>query len=86
MELDHIAFIVSNEDVLRFYEKLGFEEIWRKTRAYDIVVLMDNAGIRPEIFVDSNHPKRTDSPEQMGLRHIGFTVDNLDEIAEIVDC
>lgn len=29
MNLDHIALIVSSEDCLRFYEKLGFSEIQR---------------------------------------------------------
>ena len=39
MELDHIALIVSKEENLSFYEKLGIIEKNRIERGYDTVVL-----------------------------------------------
>lgn len=84
MDLDHIALIVSSEESLGFYEKLGFKEIQRFTRSYDTVVFMENNGIVLEIFVDSNHPERMCGSEAKGLRHIAFTVDSLDDVA--VEC
>ena len=56
--LDHIALIVSSEDSLRFYEKLGFRETERFERSYDIVVFMTCGNITLEIFVNLNHPER----------------------------
>lgn len=84
--LDHIALIVSSEDSLRFYEKLGFKETNRFERSYDTVVFMENNGIVLEIFIDSNHPKRVSNPEAKGLRHVAFTVESLEEVMKIVEC
>lgn len=84
--LDHIALIVSSEDSLRFYEKLGFKEINRIERSYDIVVLMENDGVVLEIFIDPNHPERVNAPEAKGLRHLAFTVESLEEVMKIVEC
>lgn len=58
MELDHIALIVSKEENLAFYKKLGFKEKNRIERGYDTVVFMENNSIALEIFIDSNHPAR----------------------------
>lgn len=78
--LDHIALIVSSEDSLRFYEKLGFRETERFVRSYDTVVFMTCGNITLEIFVDSNHPERANSPEAKGLRHMAFTVDKMEDL------
>lgn len=86
MELDHIALIVSKEENLAFYEKLGFEETRRIERGYDTVVFMENNSIVLEIFIDPNHPARVTNPEAMGLRHIAFVVESLEEIMGIVEC
>lgn len=86
MFLDHIALIVSSEESLGFYEKLGFREKRRIERSYDMVVFMENSGIVLEIFIDSNHPERVNAPEAKGLRHIAFTVESLEEIMKIVEC
>ena len=67
--LDHIALIVSSDESLIFYEKLGFREIERFERSYDTVVFMTCGNIILEIFVDPNHPERVSSPEAKGLRH-----------------
>lgn len=45
MDLDHIALIVSSEECLRFYEKLGFKEKNRFERSYDTVVFMETVGL-----------------------------------------
>ena len=80
MELDHIALIVSKEENLTFYEKLGFKEKNRIERGYDTVVFMENNSIVLEIFIDPNHPERVSGPEAYGLRHIAFVVDDLSKV------
>lgn len=86
VELDYIAVIVTSEEVLQFYEKLGFREIKRITRLYDTVVFMECGQIILEIFIDPNHPEHATNPETKGLRHIAFAVDSLDEVAKAVKC
>ena len=86
MILDHIALIVGSEKSLRFYEKLGFKENRRIERSYDTVVFMENSGIVLEIFIDSNHPDRINDSETKGLRHVAFTVENLEEVIKSVEC
>ena len=84
--LDHIAVIVSKEENLDFYKELGFKEIKRITRTYDTVVFMKCDGVILEIFVDPNHPDRLTKPESLGIRHIAFTVDSLDDVVKKIDC
>lgn len=84
MELDHIALIVSKEENLSFYEMLGFKEKNRIERTYDKVVFMENNSIILEIFIDPNHPARVSGPETLGLRHLCFVVENLDDVE--VEC
>ena len=88
MILDHIALIVSSEECLRFYEKLGFKETNRFERSYDTVVFMENSRTVLEIFIDPNHPERVSGPEALGLRHIAFVVDSLEEVMSLdgVEC
>lgn len=86
IDLDHIAIIVSSEECLKFYEKLGFTEQNRFDRSYDIVVFMACGNLVLEIFVDPNHPERITSPETMGIRHIALSVENLDAITNMVEC
>ena len=84
--LHHVALIVSSEKSLRFYELLGFAEIFRKARTNDVVVLMEGQGIQLEIFIDSRHPVHPSRLEEpIGLRHFALTVSgNLeDEIEEL---
>ena len=86
MELDHIALIVSSEECLIFYEKLGFKEKNKIERAYDKVVFMENNSIVLEIFIDLNHPARVSGPEALGLRHLCFVVESLEEVMSVVEC
>lgn len=84
--LDHIALIVSSEDSLDFYKKLGFRERKRIERPYDTVLFMRCGLVILEIFIDPKHPERASNPEAKGLRHVAFTVENLDEMTEILKC
>ena len=86
MELDHIALIVSKEENLAFYEKLGFKEKNRIERGYDTVVFMECDGLLLEVFIDPNHPARVTNPEAFGLRHIAFVVESLEEVMRDVQC
>ena len=80
MELDHIALIVSKEENLDFYKKLGFIEKNRIERGYDTVVFMECDGLLLEVFIDPNHPDRVSGPEAYGLRHIAFVIDDLSKV------
>lgn len=86
MELDHIALIVSKEENLAFYKKLGFIEKSRIERGYDTVVFMECDGPLLEVFIDPNHPARVTNPEALGLRHIAFVVESLEEVMSVVKC
>ena len=86
MELDHIALIVSKEENLAFYEKLGFIEKNRIERGYDTVVFLSCGDVVLEAFVDPNHPARVSGPEALGLRHIALAVENLEEVMRDVEC
>lgn len=86
MELDHIALIVSKEENLAFYKKLGFKEKNRIEREYDTVVFMECDGLLLEVFIDPNHPERVSEPEALGLRHIAFVVESLEEVMSVVEC
>ena len=86
MILDHIALIVSSEECLRFYEKLGFKETNKFERSYDTVVFMENSGAVLEIFIAPNRLERITDPEAKGLRHVAFIVDRLEEVMKIVEC
>lgn len=86
MELDHIALIVSKEENLAFYEKLGFKEEKRIERGYDTVVFLSCGDVVLEVFVDSNHPARVSGPEAFGLRHLCFVIESLEEVMSVVEC
>lgn len=86
MELDHISLIVSKEENLAFYRKLGFEETKRIERGYDTVVFLSCGDVVLEVFVDSKHPARVSGPEALGLRHLCFAVESLEEVMSVVEC
>ena len=86
MEMDHIALIVSKEENLAFYKKLGFIEKNRIERGYDTVVFMSCGDVVLEVFVDPNHPARVSGPEALGLRHLCFVVEDLEEVMSRVEC
>ncbi|MCQ2428198.1 MAG: VOC family protein [Clostridia bacterium] len=87
MHLNHIAIIVSAEEGVDFYKSLGFAETTRFVRERDTVVFLKNAdGITLELFVDAAHPARLSYPEAKGLRHVCFSVPDLDAAMQSVPC
>ena len=83
--IDHVAIIASNyEKSKHFYtELLGLEVIQETYRAerdsYKLDLRIGNSEI--ELFSFPNPPKRVDSPEAAGLRHLSFVVENVHESA-----
>ena len=80
--IHHVSIIVSSEESIRFYSKLGFREYKRIERKYDTVVLMYAHGIGVEIFIDPTHPPRAIKPENLGLRQLSLRVDKLEDTLE----
>lgn len=83
-ELHHIAIIVSSEKSIEFYGKLGFREIDRMDRGYDIIVMMEGPCLL-EFYIDPTHPPRVNRPEALGLRHLALQVDNLEQAIAKLD-
>ena len=79
MFLDHISLIISKEENLCFYEKLGFKKTKKIERDYDSIIFMECNGIT---FVDHKHPERLNNPESKGLRHVAFMVDDIEKYAK----
>ena len=84
--IHHFAIIASSGKSVEFYTQLGFKETFRKVRNYDTVVLLTGHGIELEIFIDPNHPARAVDPENIGLRHLAFKVDDVDEMGSQFAC
>ena len=80
--IKHFAVIVSEEKSVEFYKCLGFKEIFRTKRDYDIVVMLEGHGITVMLFVDPKHPARAVNPENLGLRNLAFKVDQLESSME----
>ena len=80
--IHHIAIIVSSEEAVKFYRRLGFAEYLRKDRQHDTVVLLRGYGIELELFVDPSHPSRARNPENLGLRHLALKVDRIEDTAK----
>jgi len=82
--IHHVAIICSNyENSKRFYvEVLGFsmiEETFRAERNSYKLDLRVGSLDQIELFSFPHPPKRVNSPEACGLRHLAFAVDNLDK-------
>ena len=77
----HIAIISSDrEKALDFYmEKLGFSLIREVSRPQDILIMLQQGHIVLELFIKPDAPARVDNPEALGLRHLAFYVENIDE-------
>ncbi len=82
--IHHVAIVCSDyEKSKKFYvEVLGFsiiEETFRSARnSYKLDLRVGN-GDRIELFSFPNPPKRPNTPEACGLRHLSFEVDDIDE-------
>lgn len=86
-KLHHIAIICSDyESSKKFYtEILGFRiinETYRKERESYKLDLAVNESVRIELFSFPNSPERLTHPEAQGLRHIAFSVDNIDLVVK----
>lgn len=83
-KIHHVAVICSDYQVSKhFYTKiLGFEikaETFREERDSYKLDLCLNKQYCLELFSFPNPPKRISRPEALGLRHIAFEVDNIEE-------
>lgn len=87
--IHHAAIIASDyEKSKHFYtELLGLEiirENYRKERdSYKLDLRIGNSEI--ELFSFPNPPKRVDSPEAAGLRHLCFAVMDVEKAAETLN-
>ena len=83
MKLHHVALIVSSLDrSLDFYQgALGFKILhkeFRETRnSWKIDLVRDE--IRLEMFTFPGAPARPSYPEAIGLRHLAFSVEDLEK-------
>lgn len=83
-EIHHIAIIVSDYEASKdFYvNKLGFEVIRESYRGAKDDWKLDlkvNENTQLEIFATKNPPKRPSYPEACGLRHLAFSVKDIEE-------
>lgn len=86
-KLHHVAIICSDyEKSKRFYTQvLGFKidlEVYRAERDSYKLDLSLNGTYLIELFSFPNPPARLTNPEAMGLRHIAFEVDCIDEAVD----
>lgn len=83
-KIHHIAIICSNYEVSKkFYtEILGLKvirEVYREARdSYKLDLSIGDSQV--ELFSFPNSPDRPSYPEALGLRHLAFEVDNIDEV------
>ena len=66
---------------MAFYGILGFQEIERVKRPFDIMGMLECDGVWIELF-EKAAPARLTEPEALGLRHIAFATDDLDKKLE----
>ena len=84
LRIHHVAIICSDyERSKRFYvEVLGLRIIAENFRAergsYKLDLALDD-GTQIELFSFPDPPLRASYPEARGLRHVAFSVDNIDE-------
>ena len=85
----HVAILVSDYQASRhFYvDLLGFRvvrENWRPQRQ-DWKLDLAVGNLELEIFSAPNAPERPTHPEALGLRHLAFRVENVEQAAEGVE-
>lgn len=83
--IHHIAIIASDIEISKhFYSQvLGFEiiaETYREARDSWKIDLALNGDYLIELFSFPNAPRRLDGPEALGLRHLAFTVGNIEAV------
>ena len=79
----HTAIICSDyEKTMDFYvNKLGFSLIREAHRPQqgDILIMLQSGETVLELFIWPHAPQRVNYPEALGLRHLAFRVDDMDE-------
>ena len=79
----HVAIICSDyEKTVDFYvNKLGFSIIREEQRRsqQDILMMLRSGETVLELFIKADAPQRVSDPEALGLRHLAFRVDDMDE-------
>ena len=82
--INHVALIVSKEECLDFYFRLGFKEESRQYREDkdDYLIMLNDGKTKLEVFLRKDAPLRLCKPEAYGCRHIAFEVEDLDAILE----
>ncbi len=79
----HVAIICSNyEKSVDFYvKKLGFSIVREVERPQqnDILMMLQQGQNVLELFIKPDAPQRVTDPEAMGLRHLAFRVENMEE-------
>lgn len=88
--IHHIAIICSNYEISKdFYvSKLGFKvlaEVYRDERKSYKLDLAVNGVYQIELFSFPQPTARPSRPEATGLRHLAFEVDNVVEVAKILN-
>ena len=83
-DVHHIAIICGDyEKSKKFYtDILGFSilgEVYRETRDSYKLDLALHGNYKIELFSFPNPPARVSRPEAAGLRHLAFSVDNIEE-------
>ena len=82
--INHVALIISKEECLDFYFRLGFKEesrVFRKEKGDYLIMLNDGSSVL-EVFLRSDAPMRHCKPEAYGCRHIAFNVKKLEDVME----
>lgn len=84
MKIHHIAIICSNYEISKkFYTEVLelkiLREVYRKERDSWKLDLGIGEHYVIELFSFPNPPKRSSRPESCGLRHLAFSVENVEE-------
>ena len=85
-KINHIAIIGSdyNKSKEFYVKKLGFEIVRENFRSakqdYKIDLKCGDSEI--ELFIVKNAPKRVSNPEALGLRHLAFKVESVNDTVE----
>ena len=89
--MHHIAIIGTNySETKEFYvDKLGFEVIseYNRPEKNDIILNVKQGNLVLEIFIKEDAPLRPKmpSPENSGLRHLAFKVDDVEAVLKKFD-
>ena len=83
-KIHHVAIICSNYEKSKYFytQALGLrviDEVYRAERNSYKLDLAVGEHIQIELFSFDNPPVRVSRPEACGLRHLAFSVDNIDE-------